>query len=258
MSQPVVVRGLAAMNYLARFLLDPIAALRRGYERFGPFAILYSPLQFVHFQKTVVVLAVGANFNREVLRNHTIWRTAAVSPGGPKNSASRRLSAGIFRMQGREHEYTRRALLPPLQRRNVDARGEQLTRFAEEEVASWPVNETIDLWECSRRMFRALAIAMLFGNDRVHGLPVAEMNYRWWLNTWSLKVNLCPVSVSGAPFDRMLRDAELLEHGAQEWAACVGGDPDKDNLLSLLALTPDENGELRSNSQIAVQIPSTG
>jgi cytochrome P450 len=254
--QPVLLQGIDATNYLVRFLLDPIEAVRRGYNLFGPLVILHSPFQFIKSQKRVVALAVGAEFNQEVLSDSITWRTAHVGPGGPSKSASRRLSIGIFRMQGREHEYHRQLLLPPLRRKNIDARGGQLADLAADEVASWPLNQPIDLWAYSRRMLQVLAIGMLFGNDRARGLPIADLNYRWLTNTWSLRANLCPVNVPGTPFNRMLRSAEALERGILDWVSDAGRDFDSNDFLSILSASPDENGQPRSDSKIAAQIPS--
>jgi cytochrome P450 len=105
-------------------------------------------------------------------------------------------------------------------------------------------------------MLQVLAIGMLFGNDRARGLPIAETNYRWLTNTWSLKVNLCPVNVSGTPFNHMLRNAEALERDILDWISRADRPLDSNDFLSILSASPDENGQPRSDSKIAAQIPS--
>jgi hypothetical protein len=242
MTQPVILQGIDATNYLLRYLIDPIAAVRRAYAEFGPFAVLRSPFRFVRFQKTVVALAVGAEFNRQVLSDTALWRTAHVGPGGPRNSASRRMSRGIFRMQGREHEHHRRLLLPPLRRKNIDARDSDLAKLVQDEVKTWPLGKPIDLWQLSRRMLQVLSIGLLFGNDRARGLPIAQMNYRWLRSTWSKGVSLCPLNIPGTPFHRMLSTAEALEREVLAWVACGAHDSGTNNFLSILATSPDETG----------------
>jgi cytochrome P450 len=256
MTQPVILQGIDATNYLLRYLIDPIAAVRRAYAEFGPFAVLRSPFRFVRFQKTVVALAVGAEFNRQVLSDTALWRTAHVGPGGPRNSASRRMSRGIFRMQGREHEHHRRLLLPPLRRKNIDARDSDLAKLVQDEVKTWPLGKPIDLWQLSRRMLQVLSIGLLFGNDRARGLPIAQMNYRWLRSTWSKGVNLCPLNIPGTPFHRMLSTAEALEREVLAWVACGAHDSGTNNFLSILATSPDETGCPTSPSKVAAQIPS--
>lgn len=256
MTQPVILQGIDATNYLLRYLMDPIAALRRGHAEFGPFAVLRSPFRFVRFQKTVVALAIGAEFNRQVLSDTASWRTAHVGPGGPRNSASRRMSRGIFRMQGREHEHHRRLLLPPLRRKNIDARGADLAKLVQDEVETWPLGQPIDLWQLSRRMLQVISIGLLFGNDRARGLPIAQLNYRWLLGTWSLGVNLFPFNIPGTPFHGMLSNAEALEREILAWVACADRDSRTDNFLSILATNPDETGCPASPAKIAAQIPS--
>jgi len=256
MTQPVFVQGIDATNLLLRYLIDPIAAVRRSYAEFGPFAVLRSPFRFVRFQKTVVALAIGAEFNRQVLSDTASWRTAHVGPGGPRNSASRRMSRGIFRMQGREHEHHRRLLLPPLRRKNIDARGADLAKLVQDEVETWPLGKPVDLWQLSRRMLQVISIGLLFGNDRARGLPVAQINYRWLLGTWSKGVNLFPLNIPGTPFYRMLSSAETLEREILAWVACADRDSPTNNFLSILATSPDETGCPASPSKIAAQIPS--
>jgi hypothetical protein len=43
MTQPKFLNGIDATNYLLRYLIDPIAAVRRAYAEFGPLAVLRSP-----------------------------------------------------------------------------------------------------------------------------------------------------------------------------------------------------------------------
>ncbi len=256
MSQPALLQGIDATKYLLRFLLDPLEAAKRMHGRFGSFVILRSPFQFVKFQRKLVVLAVGAEFNREILSDLSKWRTITIGPGGPRNSASRRLGKGIFTVQGHEHEHLRRQLLPPLRRKSINGRGAELANLAADEVESWPLNEPIDLWEHSRRMLQTLAIGMFFGNDRARGVPIAETNCRWMTSTWSLKVNLCPVNLAGTPFNRMLRDAESLEQGILDWIAAAGSEFDGNDFLSILATGPGPWDKPRTASNIAEQIPS--
>jgi cytochrome P450 len=251
---PVVLRGFDAIQSLGRFLLDPLAAVQRGHDRFGTFVILVSPFRLVKYQKKVVAVAIGSKFNREVLTDNLTWRPASVMPGGPKNSASRRLGIGIIRMQGREYDHYRRLLSAPLRRKIVDSQANRMASFADDEVGSWPLNEAIDLWEHARKLMQAFAIRLLFGDDRDHGCPIAELTNRWVSNTWSLKVSLCPVNLPGTPYRRKLQDGATLERGILDWAACKRKSPESDDLLVINS--PDENGKPATDAKIVGHVPT--
>ena len=254
-SRPILLHGLSATNYFFRFVLDPLATARSIYENFGPFVILHNPLKSVQFQRQAVALAVGASFNREILGDHVTWRPITVGPRGPRNSAAHRLRKTILTMYGREHECLRGKLLPPLRRASVEALGDRLAELAEEEVASWRLNEPIGLKQHARRMLERLAIGAYFRNDRARVLPLAELTHRWMSNVWSVKVNFCPVNLPGTPFYSMLRDAETLERGILDWVAEAGQDSDGKDFLSILMSSPDADGNPLSAAQVAAQIP---
>src|SRR5712691_2843573 len=147
---PVQLSGLAALRFGLQFVRDPLAAVRRSYESFGPFVVLADALPFIRHPRAVLfgvplVLTAGAAFHRELLENPATWRPVSMMPGGPRHSAARRMTEGLMRMTGPRHAHYRKLLAAPLRRTSVDAMGEDMVRLAEEDIASWPVGETIDL-----------------------------------------------------------------------------------------------------------------
>src|SRR5262249_9711636 len=98
--RPVRVTGLVALRYGLRFLRDPLDAMRQSHREFGPFAVFTEALPLIRHQRAVLlsvplILTVGARFNAAVLSEPAAWRSVSLFPGGPRNSAARRLSQGL-------------------------------------------------------------------------------------------------------------------------------------------------------------------
>jgi cytochrome P450 len=133
-------------------------------------------------------------------------------------------------MTGRTHdEHYRRLLVAPLQRNKINGMGADMIRLANEQVDTWPMHRPIDLGAHAKKLVRTFAIGLLFGDDRSHGYPIADMINRWTDHVWSLKV-ACPVAMPGTPRHRMLRDAEKLESCIIEWAERKRGQIDNRDL----------------------------
>jgi cytochrome P450 len=133
---PVVLQWPAAALWYLRFARDPIQAITQSYATHGPFLKLPYPRVRTKGIPRAFVVAIGPEFNRQVLGNPTAWRPINVGPPGRRNSTVRRLNRGILGMSGGQHQHYRRFLVPPLQR--IDARVSDMIGLAEEQVDSWP------------------------------------------------------------------------------------------------------------------------
>jgi cytochrome P450 len=251
----VLLNGAAAARWYLQFFRDPLKAMLRGRATHGPFFQL-PHLRFPTEPPRKFVVAMGAGFNEEVLHDPAAWRTVSIAVAGPRGSAARRLGMGIIRMTGRPHAHYRRLLVPPLHRKSVAEMGAQMVRLAEDEVASWPMNEVIDLWAHVQKLLRTFAIGLLFGGDRPRGYSTAELIGRFFDFNWSWKVAACPVSIAGTPYRRMLGVGEQLERSILEWADCKRGQPDGRDLLSIIVNSPDEDGCPASNDKIVGHAPT--
>jgi cytochrome P450 len=252
---PARVSGLPASRFALGFLRDPLNVARAMTRTHGPF-VEFTRLVPLGGSGTVFLLAIGPEFNRAVLGAPAEWRPVRLVPGGPRNSAMRRLAHGIFRMVGRQHAHYRRLLLPPLRRTSVEAMGDAMVRLAGEEIGRWQPGRPVDLWAEVRRLMRGMAIGLLFGDDRERGFPIADMIGRLLKLNWSLHVAACPIDLPFTPHGRMLRIAEALEPKIVEWAACKRGRPDPADLLSILANNPDETGKPASDAVLVGHLPS--
>jgi len=253
---PTLVRGITTATFFARFLFDPLEAIQQIYRRFGEFVVFEPPPIVPAKYKRTCIIAVGSRFNQQVLADPLTWRTFGIGPGGDKKSASRRLARGLISAQGNEHKHYRQLLHPPLRPKSVDAYSAQLQRVVVDEVETWPLNETINLWAYVQNLIQTIAISLLFGGDQVRGQPVAKLTHRWFDNVWSMKVILCPVNIPGTPYSRMLRDGEALERRILDWAACKRGDLVGKDLLAILVNNPDETGQPASDVKIAGHMPT--
>ncbi len=261
MPAPVRVTGPTAWRWALRFGLDPLMATRRAHAAFGPFVVLAEALPFMRRPRAPMlnvplVLTAGVAFNRELLSDLDTWRGVSLLPGGPRNSAARRLSAGLTRTTGRQHAHYRKLVAPPLRRTSVNALAEEMARLAEAEVASWPAGKTIDIWEFPRRLMRSFAVELLFGGNSEDGYFIADavsqlIEGKWGSSAFAFRINL-PITSYG----RIVRDSELLERRVLEWARTKRGQVDDRDLASIIMNSPDADGNPPSDATIVGQIPS--
>jgi cytochrome P450 len=194
--------------------------------------------------------------HREVLSDAAMWRPVHIMSVGRKDSADRRVGLGLFSMGGPRHAHYRRLLTPPLRRSNVEAIGDEMVRLAEEFVDRWPVGRAFDLWRHARDLIRNLSIGLLFGDDREHGYPIADLVDERVLFKWSFGALACPFNLPITPYGRMVRQSEAIEHHTVAWASCKRGRLDNRDLLSIIVNNPDENGDPPSEATIVGHVPS--
>jgi cytochrome P450 len=257
---PFQLTGLAALRCGWQFARDPLVAMCRAYDDYGPFVVVGKALPFVHHPRTVLlgvplILTVGAAFNRDVL-NSNAWRPVSLLPGGPRNSAARRLSENLTRMTGRRHAHYRKLIAPPLRKANVDALGENMIRLVEEHLASWPVGDTIDLVEFMYRLVRDVTIELLFGGDKVLGYSIADLARRVMERKWSASVMSFRVNLPMTPYGQNVREAAVLERNVIEWAETKRGDHNTRDLVSIIVNNPDPDGNPSDSTTIARSIPA--
>src|SRR5262249_51714770 len=132
---PARLTGLAALRRAASFARDPLGEMQRSYDSYGPCLFMRGGLPFLRRPPVVLltvplVLTAGAAFNREVLNNPATWRPVSLMPGGPRNSAARRLSGGLMRMNGPRHAHYRRLVGTPLRKDGLEAFDRGMGRLA--------------------------------------------------------------------------------------------------------------------------------
>jgi cytochrome P450 len=261
MPAPVRVTGGAAWRWALRFGLDPLTATRRAFAAFGPFVVLAEALPFVRRPRAVLlnvplVLTAGAAFNRELLSDPETWRGVSLLPGGPRNSAARRLAQGLTRTTGHQHAHYRKLVAPPLRRTSVNALAEKMARLAEAEAASWQAGETIDIWESPRRVMRNFAVELLFGGNSKDGYFIADAVSRLMERKWGGSAFALPINLPFMSYGQIARDSALLERRLLEWARTKRGKVDDRDLVSIIVNSPDADGNPPSDATLVGQIPS--
>jgi cytochrome P450 len=257
---PIHLTGPAAARVGWRLLRDPISAMRRTHAEHGPLIVVSDLLPFSRNVKLAMlglplILAAAPEFNNEVLSNPAVWRPVGLFGGGPRNSAVRRLGAGLARMNGPRHAHYRRLITPPLRKASVEALGDRLTRLAEEEIGAWPGGETIDLWERVCRLMHTFAIGLLFADDRERGYPIADMITRLFAFKWSAALRACPINLAVTPYGQALREGETLERCILAWAAEKRGLVDGGDLLSIVVNNPEDDGNAARDTTIVGLMP---
>jgi cytochrome P450 len=257
---PVRLTGPSALRWGLRFARDPLLATRRCFDAFGPFVVLAEALPFIRPRGVALlgvplVLTAGAAFHRELLSDPATWRGVSLLPGGPRNSAARRMSSGLTRMTGHRHAHYRRLLTPALRKAAVDALIHNMARLADAEVACWPVGGTIDLWEHPRRLMRRFAVELLFGGNGEQGYRIADQVSRLMEGKWGWGA-FVPINLPMTAYGQIVREAELLERRLLEWAASKRGQVDDRDLASIIVNSPDADGNPPCDATIIGQIPS--
>src|SRR5262249_10050662 len=200
-----------------------LVEMSRCYDSYGPCLFLRGALAFLRRPPVVLltvplVLTAGATFNREVLNNPATWRPVSLMPGGPRNSAARRLSGGLMRMNGPRHAHYRRLVGTPLRKDGLEAFDDRMVRVAAAEVAGWRADAPPQLLHHLYRLPRNLAIGFLFGGDYQHGYPIADMIAGVLQRKWAPSVIGFPVNLPITPYGQVVRQAQTLERLILQWA----------------------------------------
>jgi cytochrome P450 len=128
----------AAADDPIRFLHDPIAYMVRVYRQHGR-QVTPAP------GRKDFVFAFGPEHNKEILLHPDLFVATGFLFPGPKNSAQRRLLAGIFNQNGERHRDQRRLMMPAFQKQTVAGYRDAMARTCEEFLADWKVGTILDV-----------------------------------------------------------------------------------------------------------------
>jgi cytochrome P450 len=129
----VLTGALAARQYI-QFFRDPIGCMDDLHRRFGPLVAL-GAIAFGE-PKKLHVLAVGPEFNRQVLGDPARFRTTGQFIHGPKDPAPRRIRCGLTRMNGPQHKQQRQLVMPPFHRKAVAGCHELMVGLAQKVISA--------------------------------------------------------------------------------------------------------------------------
>jgi cytochrome P450 len=203
-----LLTGLPAAREYLHFFRDPVGCMRRLHRDRGPLVAL-GPIAFGEPTK-LHVLAVGPEFNRQVLGDPAKFRTTGQFIHGPKDSAQRRIRFGLTRMNGTQHRQQRQLIMPPFHKKAVAGYHDLIVALAEELIARWKPGQH-DVYKKMRALTLRIASALLFGHQPGDTNRIGGLLEIWARRNFSAPVWLFPVPLTGTPYSRLLRHAELVE-----------------------------------------------
>jgi cytochrome P450 len=210
------IRGFSACRWYLRFVRDPIACMQKVYRQKGLIAAVGNVFASNRPER-LSVLVIGPEYNRQVFLDPALFR-----PSGPPwrwgsgrdGSALDRLSFGLTRMTGPQHQQQRRLVMPPFQRKAVEAYIPTVTSLTEQLLDEWSAKQSIDIWPEMRALLLRIASRTFFDLENPEvAYPLGEMLQDWFDLNYSADAWIFPFDVPGSPYRRLLRHAERVERG---------------------------------------------
>lgn len=206
------LHGVRAALAYASFFRDPVRTIMGSFRRFGPIAVLGDVIP--RADERLRVLALGPEFNRQVLGQPGVFHTLRLTVPGPRGSAHVRLSRGLTALNGDHHEAERRLAAPFFNTAAVAALHQRFLRVFAARLEGWTPGRRIDFWQEALKLMMGAAVVSLFGEKRQKaGNALGSRLHDWLHSTWSFRVLLFPFNLPGSPYRRMLRAAEEIERG---------------------------------------------
>jgi len=207
MKKNVLTGARAALEYI-HFFRDPIGCMRELQQKYGSL-VAVGPIAFGE-PKKLHVLAIGPEFNRQVLGDPAKFRTTGQFIHGPNNSAQRRIRFGLTRMNGPQHKQQRQLILPPFHKKAVAGYHDLTVELAQEVIGQWKPGRR-DVYADMRAVTLRIASAVLFGHEATDAYRIGHLLEIWERRNFSGPVWFFPVNIPGTPYYRLLKHAELVE-----------------------------------------------
>ena len=248
----VVLTGRAAFQEYPKFFRDPVACMRDIAVRHGPLVAL-APKVFGKPER-IQVLAVGPEFNRQVLGDPAAFRTTGQFMWGPKNSAQQRIRYGLTRMNGLKHKRQRSLVMPPFQKKALESYHKLIVDLAQEIIATWRSGQTYDMHREMRKLTLRISSSVLFGHELEDALRVSHLLESWTVRNFSAPVWVFPINLPGTAYRRLLQTAGQVE------AAILSlidkrrrGPGERTDVLSLLIAARDDENRGMTDAELVGQ-----
>ncbi len=246
-----VLTGAPAAREYIHFFRDPIGCMRTLHRQRGKLVAL-GPIAFGEPTK-LHVLAIGPEFNRQVLGDPAKFRTTGQFIHGPKDSAQRRIRFGLTRMNGPQHKQQRQLILPPFHKKAVAGYHDLIVELAREVISQWTVGRR-DVYADMRAVTLRIASAVLFGHEASDAYRIARLLDIWARRNFSGPVWFFPVNIPGTPYHRLLKHAERVE---REILALVEkrrrDSTNRTDVLSLLIQARDDENRGMTDTELVGQ-----
>jgi cytochrome P450 len=191
---------------LRDFSEDPIACMRRLQKEAGDLIALEQDGQ-------QIVIAIGAELNRQILTTGDQFHSQFFALRGPKNSAQRRLTSGLLSMNGQEHLQQRRMMKGAFEKRAIPGYSQMIAHHAQDMLSDWEPGQTRDISKDMTGLMLRISSSMLFGMQEPElALEIGGMMERWIKMNQDIGiVALVPDEDFYPQYQEMLTFAEKLE-----------------------------------------------
>lgn len=246
-----IVGAAAAREYLS-LLRDPVGSMRSLYDRRGPLVVL-GPVAFGEPTK-LHILAVGPDFNRQVLGDPARFRPTGLFLRGPKNSAQRRVRFGLTRMTGTQHRQQRQLVMPPFHKTAVRTYHDLMLGMTMQMVARWQPGSRYDIYAEMRELTLQIASSVLFSHDPGEALPIGRLIEEWLKQSFAAPVWVFPLNVPGTAYHRLLKLADRIEESILAMIAKRRNSSERhDDVLSLLIEARDDENQGMTDTELVGQ-----
>jgi len=260
--------GVASVAYVIRYILDPIGVATRLFERYGPVTqIVRGPARMVHPDGLAIVLARGADVNKQVLTDHERFHMWALSgPLYPVEKELRRTGlgratperlepvkrtlTGLFHVNRDEHRRHRRLLMPAFHKTRIDAYRDDMVAICNELLSTWRIGETRDVLADMTELTLRIATKTLFGEDAgARGMELSRKMQRW-LQTMFSPAMLFRYDVRPMPYHRWLDLSQEIDERTVEIVRAKKRSPLGADMLSMLVAERDEDGSALDEDEL--------
>jgi len=246
-----LLTGAGAAREYVHFFRDPIGCMRELQQKYGSLVALGS-IAFGEPTK-LHVLAIGPEFNRQVLGDPAKFRTTGQFIHGPNDSAQRRIRFGLTRMNGPQHKQQRQLILPPFHKKAVAGYHDLTIELAQEVIGQWKPGRR-DVYADMRAVTLRIASAVLFGHEASDAYRIGHLLEVWARRNFSGPVWFFPVNIPGTPYHRLLKHAELVEQEILRLVEKRRRDPsDRTDVLSILIQARDDENRGMTDMELVGQ-----
>jgi cytochrome P450 len=246
-----ILTGVRAAREYVHFFRDPIGCMRQMQQEYGRLVAL-GPIVFGEPTK-LHVLAIGPEFNRQVLGDPMNFRTTGQFIHGPNGSAQRRIRFGLTRMNGPQHKQQRQLILPPFHKRAVAGYHDLTVELAQEVIGQWKPGRR-NAYADMRGVTLRIASAVLFGHEANDAYRIGHLLDVWARRNFSGPVWFFPVNIPGTPYHRLLKHAEAVEQEILRLVEKRRRDPsDRMDVLSILIRARDDENRGMTDTELVGQ-----
>jgi cytochrome P450 len=231
-----------------RFVRDPLPILLHSYHEHGP---IFS-LRIFHGR---VVFMLGPEANHYMTVSHAAnfhWRESSFGDLIPL------LGDGLLTIDGDYHRRARKIMLPAFHRERIAASHDTMIAETNQALDSWRPGQIVDVYHWTRELALRIAMRALFGLDPdekgrgAEGAAAFERALGFYGTDFALRVLRGP----GSPWRRMMSARKLLDSTiyAEIERRRSAPDPDRQDILSMLLESTDEDGTQLRGREIRDQV----